>query len=579
MCAARVSNSSSLEGLLLGIRDNTPEKASRTIEIRAATSPHPAMELAFASICALHALRPKRTRRLAHLAWQAALATPGDSQDRMVAAAACALARAWGEPEGTRAWRLPEGTPWPDHELCAEERELRTAENAIASMTAPASLLEHFLRYQLAEARLACGEVAAAVELVDSGAGKASTTGMQPIAEASTTLQVFGALMRSRALLFAGRVSEASAEIESLSDAESCVPPTLRPLVLATRMLVAANADQRSLAQRLVADLLEELEVVRSYRSAGLQLLIAYGFLGIGDLTRAASRVHLSRSCGPLLEVDHALSLETLLALASAEGDAEAAEAWYQLLEPQSASRISAPAAARCRARILLLRGDPTAAETSAELAARRARSEGRQVEAAEAEILAARARIASHQPAAAASGLAHLLELSEAAGHLAARRAAAQEMRAAGRRLLPTPGSAWAGLSEREREVALLIAAGLSNTEIATTLFLSPHTVRAHVSRVLTAFSAASRLMVASRVAAMLPAPEDPPPSLTARQHQVALGVERGLGNEQIAHELGISIKTVEKHLTEIHRRWGVRTRTGVARLVRVLPTPLAQQ
>ncbi len=84
---------------------------------------------------------------------------------------------------------------------------------------------------------------------------------------------------------------------------------------------------------------------------------------------------------------------------------------------------------------------------------------------------------------------------------------------------------------------------------------------------------------MVASRMPASAPKQKDPPPSLTARQHQVALGVERGLGNEQIAQELGISVKTVEKHLTEIHRRWAVRTRTGVARLVRALPTTRAQR
>ena len=45
------------------------------------------------------------------------------------------------------------------------------------------------------------------------------------------------------------------------------------------------------------------------------------------------------------------------------------------------------------------------------------------------------------------------------------------------------------------------------------------------------------------------------------------------GYGNAAIAAELGISAKTVEKHLTEIHRRWGVRTRTGGARLVSASP------
>src|SRR5690606_1933127 len=112
----------------------------------------------------------------------------------------------------------------------------------------------------------------------------------------------------------------------------------------------------------------------------------------------------------------------------------------------------------------------------------------------------------------------------------------AAQEMRSAGRRLHPTPGSDWGGLSEREREVALLIAAGLSNAEIAESLFVSLHTIRAHVSRVLSAFSAASRLEIASRVAALLPLPAETPPTLTVRQWEVAVCVSHGLGNAAIA-------------------------------------------
>jgi two-component system, NarL family, response regulator DevR len=41
--------------------------------------------------------------------------------------------------------------------------------------------------------------------------------------------------------------------------------------------------------------------------------------------------------------------------------------------------------------------------------------------------------------------------------------------------------------LSEREREVLLLVAEGMTNLEIAERLVLSPHTVRNHVSNILT--------------------------------------------------------------------------------------------
>ncbi|QNO36717.1 response regulator transcription factor [Protaetiibacter sp. SSC-01] len=52
-------------------------------------------------------------------------------------------------------------------------------------------------------------------------------------------------------------------------------------------------------------------------------------------------------------------------------------------------------------------------------------------------------------------------------------------------RRTQPVP--AFAELTEREREVLLLIAAGLSNSEIAEKLFIAEQTTKSHVSRILT--------------------------------------------------------------------------------------------
>ena len=57
------------------------------------------------------------------------------------------------------------------------------------------------------------------------------------------------------------------------------------------------------------------------------------------------------------------------------------------------------------------------------------------------------------------------------------------------------------AGLTPREREVALAIGRGLSNAEISAELYMSTPTVKAHVSRVLSKMGALNRVQIALTV------------------------------------------------------------------------------
>ena len=108
-----------------------------------------------------------------------------------------------------------------------------------------------------------------------------------------------------------------------------------------------------------------------------------------------------------------------------------------------------------------------------------------------------------------------------------------------------------------------MLVAQGFSNLQLAQQLYVSEHTVRIHVSRVLQAFGVATRAGVAAALAPQVPSPA--PAALTKQQQRIVERIVAGATNQQIADELDIGVTTVEKHVREVLRRWDVGSRAGI--------------
>jgi DNA-binding NarL/FixJ family response regulator len=430
-----------------------------------------------------------------------------------------------------------------------------------------------FIRYLLAEAALDCARLRLAGEFVDSSPALSPS-----FLERNGSPHPYFTIMQVmviRVLAFQGRITEAITYRETAVVATNSPLPTL--LMDATMCLVHGNAAQKSTVRALAVRLERQLPEPRDYLSSGGYLLVAFGLIATGDV-REATRFILIAGNTPGLEcltiVDRALGLEMLLVSAIAEDDLVSAQAWLARAEPLSDLPIARPTIERMHSRVALLAGDAASAATWAERAIEHARADGRAVEAAEGEIVLSRARISLSQRGQASAQLEAMATLASGDGHMAARQSAARELRNIGRRLRPRPGSGFDGLSARERDVALLIVEGFSNGAIASELHLSEHTVQVHVSRVLAAFGVASRFALAAQLADILPQSDEqlpPPAALTPRQNAVVDRIVLGLSNDQIGRELGVSIKTVEKHVSEVFRRWDVASRIGVSRLARL--------
>lgn len=373
-----------------------------------------------------------------------------------------------------------------------------------------------------------------------------------------------------RTAVFSGQIDRA---VALLAPMRAAVVPGARlgDVIEAVAGVVLGNADDAG----GVARSLEVTPLVqagpRDFVDRGVLLLLAFGAVAIGDVSTAAKLVFQAGDDGDLAAstiIDRALGLEMLVVAALAEDDLDVAETWLASLMTLAEHPTSSPVVDRVRSRYLLATGDVDGAVAAAVASVEACRAQGRTVEAAEGEIVLARARIAGKDIAGASRDLRALVSAADASGHRAVRRSAASTLQPARRRLPPVAGGGWDALSEREREVARCVLDGLEVDQMAAALFLSPATVRSHVSRVLCAFGVPTRIGLLAAVGPAQVAAVPVPTPLSPRQSEVACRVASGESNQQVADALGISVKGVEKHVGDILERWGAASRFDLARI-----------
>lgn len=396
---------------------------------------------------------------------------------------------------------------------------------------------------------------------------------------ASVQAPIFARIAWARSLVFQGRVAEAKQvgdEASVQATARGGAPA--RMLAAATLAYIAAQCEDRDTVERLTTQIVAIEPHPTNYMSVGAHVLCAYGLGAVGSTSRAATMLLEAgggRALPRLQTVDRAYAYELLASEAIERDDLTAARAWGRRAAPLEIHDMAAAAVERTLSRIDVAMGRTASGAERAAVSAARALVAGGRLDATRSRILEASALAATGARGAAVTGLRGAADEADSLGAVAVRNWSARELRRLGRRLRPAAGSGWQALSSREQQIALLAAEGYSNRMIGQALYLSDRTVQSHLSRALAALGATSRAAIPASLGRERPqgASLD---GLTTRQQQVAALVADGCSNRAISESLGISDKTVEKHVQAIFARWHVSSRTGIAnRVLSPLPIP----
>ena len=317
-------------------------------------------------------------------------------------------------------------------------------------------------------------------------------------------------------ILWQGRLAEAAELADRMIDAGRLTrnPQTLC-WALTLRCWVATLAGDLDLAAACgeEAEAVAAAGVRHNYFSALTGCYLAETRLEAGDPARCRAAILASAGGEGLPIVERAYRshfYDILARAAAAEHDAAAAERWATRAEQsvvgtRVGGRIAE--ARRARAAALLARGEPAEGAEHALAAAKTAIDAGLVLEAARNRALAGRAIGATGDIDRAAELLRGAIAVFEECGAAGFAGAARRDLRRLGRRFsrrAAGDGERADALSEREREIATLVAAGRSNRDIAGTLFLAESTVETHLTRLYRKLGVRSRAAVPAALAAL---------------------------------------------------------------------------
>ncbi len=306
-------------------------------------------------------------------------------------------------------------------------------------------------------------------------------------------------------LAVVGRLAEATRDSEALVDAARTIgypAVTWWALLCATWVHTyrgdvdsAIRAGEEALSMQ--AGYGAEIAVAMSQHHLGLALIEA------GEAARARELLRRAIGRQPFSGWDHEALVRCELAL----GDIDAARVWAAqadaLARRTDVQRLRMHAD-RAQAAVQLAAGAASEAGELARAAATAATQTGATVDAARARTLAGRALLAAGERAAAADELHSAATQLDACGADRYRDEAERMLRRLGRRFqraTVAPAAALASLSRREREVAELVADGLTNREIAQALILGDKTIETHVRHIFGKLGVTSRASVARTV------------------------------------------------------------------------------